>query len=150
METTKSTSEQQKCELLMKKLEKEGMEKAKDLNITIDKIINITKGKGKGQKGGKAAAPRLPKDTPTKKPATPKADPKKTTEKRSRAEKDAPAPDAVPAVNATPPKPPKPPSAATRREITSGIEAQQQTVNPLPPASPNNTRALTWEPLWRA
>ena len=43
METTKSTSEQQKCELLMKKLEKEGMEKAKDLNITIDKIINITK-----------------------------------------------------------------------------------------------------------
>jgi ribosomal protein L17 len=43
METTKTTSEQQKCELLMKKLEKEGMEKAKDLNMTIDKIINITK-----------------------------------------------------------------------------------------------------------
>ena len=37
------------------------------------------KGKGKGQKGGKAAAPRAPKDTPTIITRYPKADPKKTT-----------------------------------------------------------------------
>ena len=83
------------------------------------------KGKGQGQKGGKAAAPRLPKDTPTKKTATPKAEPKKTTEKRNREDAKALAPDDVPAVNATPPK---------------TLKAQQQTVIPLPPACPNNTK----------